>query len=288
MTQDRLLVHFQGRNVEVRCGCDALLAEVRTRFGHSSICGRDGTHADRRMELRELAPGFVELRDSTGRTAAGSLLYVLHQLRKWLTMALASDRPDLLWLHASAVAAGGRAIVLAGPAGAGKSTLAVHLLAGPWRLMGDDLVPVRPRTAEALPLPFTPEVRTASPGDGRDPHALRDHTKSLAVVSADQIVDWPVRVDAVIFLEYALTWIEQPALKPLTATVGAQALAEQCAFRTGNGVKTLSDAMSLARRVSCYRLCYRDSTKAVAELQRLMVPWTDGSIARADHARSRA
>ena len=270
MTQGPLLVGFHGRRVEVRCDCDALLAEVRTRFGHMSMCGHDGTDADLRMELREVAPGFVEARDSTGRTTAGSLLYVLHQLRKWLTVALASDRPDLLWLHASAVASGGRAIVLAGPSGAGKSTLAVRLLAGPWRLMGDDLVPVRSGTAEALPLPFTPEVRTASRGYGCDAHALRDLTKSLAVVSADQIVGWPVRVDAVIFLEYALTSIEQPALMPMTAIGGAQALAEQCAFRTGDGVKTLSDAMAFARRVSCYRLSYGDSTKAVAALLRLM------------------
>ena len=267
MTHDPLLVGFHGRSVEVRCDSDALLAEVRTRFGHMSMCGSDVSDADLRMELTEVAPGFIEVRDSTGRTTAGSLLYVLHQLRKWLTVALASDRPDLLWLHASAVASGDRAIVLAGPAGAGKSTLAVHMLAGAWRLMADDLVPVRPGTAEALPLPFTPEVRTPSRGNGGDAHALRDLTKSLAVVSADQIVGWPVRVDAVIFLEYARSSIEPPALMPMTAIGGAQALAEQCAFPTGTGVKTVSDAMALARRVSCYRLCYNDSSKAVAALR---------------------
>src|SRR4029450_12914214 len=65
----------------------------------------------------------------------------------------------VLWVNAAAASLNGSAILLAGGAGAGKSTVLVQLLERSWCLLADDIVTVRPHRREALPLPFNPEVR---------------------------------------------------------------------------------------------------------------------------------
>ena len=52
----------------------------------------------------------------------------------------------MLPLHASAVEWAGRAVLIAGPAGAGKSTLSAGMIARGARLIGDDLTVIDPRT----------------------------------------------------------------------------------------------------------------------------------------------
>ena len=55
----------------------------------------------------------------------------------------------MLALHASAVELGGQTVLIAGPAGAGKSTLSAGLIARGARLIGDDLTVIDPVTGRA-------------------------------------------------------------------------------------------------------------------------------------------
>lgn len=78
-------------------------------------------------------------------------------------------------LHASAVAIGGRAILLSGPSGAGKSSLARALIARGGVLISDDLSLLAPMEAGLPPmlLPGRPAIRllpdAASAGEPIDP-----------------------------------------------------------------------------------------------------------------------
>ncbi len=56
-------------------------------------------------------------------------------------------------LHASAVAKGGRALILSGESGSGKSTLAALLGEGDWRLMGDEFTLIDPVGGDAFAFP---------------------------------------------------------------------------------------------------------------------------------------
>ncbi len=56
-------------------------------------------------------------------------------------------------LHASAVAKGGRALIMSGESGSGKSTLAALLGEGDWRLMGDEFTLIDPASGDALAFP---------------------------------------------------------------------------------------------------------------------------------------
>ena len=138
----RLFAGFNGRQVEIDCGSDRLAFQVRLRLNHLLAAADPGASAALRLTLSEPAASYVELRDSTGRYVAGSLEHVLYFVRKWTTADFAAAHPHLLWLHAGAAAKDGAVVLLAGPTGAGKSTLVVRLLERGWRLFGDDVVPV--------------------------------------------------------------------------------------------------------------------------------------------------
>jgi hypothetical protein len=59
-------------------------------------------------------------------------------------IATAMARPDRLMIHGAVVARDGDALVVVGPSGQGKSTLAAAALLGGWELLGDDLAVVHP------------------------------------------------------------------------------------------------------------------------------------------------
>lgn len=56
-------------------------------------------------------------------------------------------------LHASAVAQGGRALIMSGESGSGKSTLAALLGESDWRLMGDEFTLIDPAGGDAFAFP---------------------------------------------------------------------------------------------------------------------------------------
>lgn len=69
-------------------------------------------------------------------------------------------------LHGSAVALGGRAVLIAGPSGAGKSTLCDALVRMGGKLVSDDLSALLPLLEDGEPmlLPGRPAIRLAIPG----------------------------------------------------------------------------------------------------------------------------
>ena len=77
-----------------------------------------------------------------------------------LQVALGWRRQMLL--HASAVARGGRALIMAGESGSGKSTLAALLGEGDWRLMGDEFTLIDPAKGDALAFPRAVSLKNAA------------------------------------------------------------------------------------------------------------------------------
>ena len=260
----RLFAGFNGRQVEIHCGSDRLASQVRLRLDH--LLATPGPHASAflRLTLSEPIPSCVELRDSAGRCVAGSPEHVLYFLRKWTTADFAAAHPSLLWLHAGAVAKDGVVVLLAGPAGAGKSTLVLRLLERGWRLLGDDVVPVDVSRQAALPLPFTPDVRTTPPADLDDQQAFVERPKRMVAVPADRVAREPGPIGAIVFPAYDRDRDARPSLAPLSVVSAAEALARALSYPTSDTRGLVADVFRLAQRIPCYRLHYRDATAAAA------------------------
>lgn len=89
----------------------------------------------------------------------GNLKEILQAVKYEVVMGLIQARPDLLWLHAGAVADGTGALILPAAGGSGKSTLVTQLCRRGWRYLSDDVVPLDLTTGKVLPFPQTPRVR---------------------------------------------------------------------------------------------------------------------------------
>lgn len=75
-------------------------------------------------------------------------------LFEWgLNWCIAAHVHDVLILHAAVLERGGRALILPGPPGAGKSTLCAALAVGGWRLLSDELALVTLDGQAILPIP---------------------------------------------------------------------------------------------------------------------------------------
>jgi hypothetical protein len=261
--QQAFVAGFGDCHVEVVCDSERLASELRSRWDHllgSPAAGRPAL----RLELSETATG-CELRDSTGRyQAAGPVEYVFRHARKWMTALFASAHPDLLWVHAAAATLDGTAVLLVGAAGAGKSTLVVSLVEQSWRLLGDDVVGIRPGRWEALPLPFSPEVRRQPDQPWEEAHALLERPKDVVRLLRTQVARAPAPVVTMVFPEYVPGPGDSAVIAPTTVVSAAQALAAHCAI--DDRPKTLSEVFRFARAVPSYRLRYRDSTAAAVEI----------------------
>ena len=129
-------------------------------------------------------------------------------LHSW-AMAMVCLQRDLLMLHASGVAFGGRVVAFAGDQGAGKSTLAAHCVRQGAKLFADDMLRIsfpadgRP---QAIPgMPFVKLWRNALDGIGDTGDAAApDHTRAgKSLVSfAGAIVDCELPLACVLVLEH--------------------------------------------------------------------------------------
>ena len=263
--QRLLLAGFDGRHVEVQVDTDWLEAECRARLAHLLVPHEDATRIILRLVLRELATSCVELSDSAGGNASGSIEYVMHHVNKWITAAFASAYPNLVWLHAAAATRDSCAILLAGGAGAGKSTLVARLIERNWHLLADDAAPLHPEGWMIRPLPFTPAVRRTAEHCGANAQAFLERRKEIVRVAPDEVAREPVPVGAIVFPEYERD-LAEPSLTPLTVVSAAQMLAAQEVCPGKDRLRRMRDIFTLVRRVPCYRLSYQDSTAAAARL----------------------
>lgn len=271
---DRLCLRFGTCGIEVSCDAVWLAAELRARLPWAS----DRPAPDRavlHIAVSALDADWIDVRDSAGRHERGSLVHALYHVRKWITSAFVAARPDPLWLHAAAAACDRTALLIAGPAGSGKSTLVAELLRHSWVLLADDAAAIE-RRCTVLPLPVSPEKRVAAAPPERDWPAFLAQPKVLCRVARAQIASREASIGAVVFLDPAFRE-PAPRLVQLRPIEALDALARQCLAPVHDRGVTLRALWTIVRTVRCSTLVCRDMAEAAYVIAR---HWPSMTVSR--------
>lgn len=166
-----------GVGVRLRSADRASIDLIDESFGVFRISATGG---EPMIELRaDDAPGAYAVVGPDGvvrrwRSSTDATLDLMDQLVRSLILGL--QQRGLFAVHAAAVAHRGRAVILAGPSGAGKTTLALGLAARGLELLSDELAVLDPATRLVHPYRRRLHIRPGTPQlvDGLEEIGLRE------------------------------------------------------------------------------------------------------------------
>ena len=267
-------IEFEGHQVAVGSDTHEVLAGLESMY--SAMIVPAAGRAVRTLVVSANGGSYRITGDTAFQVADGSLTDVLRCLRFSVIQGLMQARPDLLWFHAGAAAADGRAILLLGPRGRGKSTLIVSLCARGWTYLSDDVVPLNPASSRAVPFPLTP-ARREFPGQEMPADWLRSPNKVDVPLSSGGLCRHPVPVGALVFPRYRMG--AQARLSPCPAAEAAAELLQHCWNFAEYGKAALRRLCDLAARVPAYHLSFSNgdlATELLALLRLRVAPSPGG------------
>jgi hypothetical protein len=186
-------------------------------------------------------------------------------LRYWLVEHAVTRARGVVPLHAAALGRRGRGVLLAGPSGAGKTTLAVALAEAGWALASDDVAPIDAATGLVRPFPKPLSVRAratraALAGRWRPDWPPRAPEATPLVVPASMFgrqVE-PLAPAWLLFIAYGP---DEPAgFEPLP---GGRAAAMCIEYVRTSGEETVATLARLCRGVRAGHLRYRSTAEAL-------------------------
>jgi len=142
------------RRVRVDCTDSALRAVLAANYA-AMLESKEDVRFDLHYYVGrgEQSPGFVLSRPGENDQSAEDAGDLLFLLEKDIIVELQRKRPDLLFLHSAALDWRGKACLLVGESGAGKSTTAWALLHHDFRYLSDELSPIDVDTLQVHPYP---------------------------------------------------------------------------------------------------------------------------------------
>jgi hypothetical protein len=190
----------------------------------------------------------------------------------YLNRTIAAAPTELLLLHASAAACDGRAVICAGRAGSGKSTLVARLAQGGFGYLTDEITALTPaHSIEPYPKPISLEPASLpllglTPPAGPepiDPNASWQIPPGRLGAVAD-----PATATAVVFPDVVRG--ERAALVPLSRAEAVERLAESSFPLQAGPAETLPRIRALGDQVPCFRLRFHDLDDALASVLTIM------------------
>lgn len=185
-------------------------------------------------------------------------------------------------LHASAVARGGRAVILSGESGSGKSTLAALLGEGAWRLMGDEFTLIEPASGDALGFPRAISLKNAAIAEMAvrvDPARLGpllagtpkgDIRHLIPRADAIAAMHEPARPALILFPRFGGT----AAIEPMAPGEVFVRLTEASTNYVALGEAGFAALARLVRETPAFGISYPDSAAGMALVEQL---WADAA-----------
>jgi hypothetical protein len=194
---------------------------------------------------------------------------VIHELDNHLSIRFARARPDLYFVHGGALAAGGKAILLAGESGAGKSTLTYALASAGLEYLTDELSGIEPGTGLVHPYPRAICLKQDPPAPLRLPAQGWLRTEWTLHVSARAlsapVARGPSPLEKIFFIRYAPER-KAPALRRLSTGEASLRLYQNALNQLAHPECGLDTTLDLVRGARSYELLsagIEDTVRAV-------------------------
>ncbi len=246
-----------GRHVRVACHDASWVDIVRANYAAmrspASSCAPDlefviTGHADSPSQTLWQRGG-----DRVAESCASTLLY---RLEKAVTVSLQRLRPDLYFLHAAALTRSGRAYLLVGDSGHGKSTTAWGLLHHGFGYLSDELGPIELSTLRVQPYPHALCLKQPPPA-GYDLPAFGaidlGDTLHVPVNAMPAGVADACELGAVVFVCHDRS-LKSPRWRELSAAEASARMYAQTLNALAHPGQGVDAVVAVATRVPCYAL----------------------------------
>ncbi len=188
-------------------------------------------------------------------------------------------RRDALFFHAASLSLGGKGVLLVGPKGSGKTTLALALACRGHGFLGDETACYLPATGELLPfrrpvgLKPGPQAAAVAASLARLRPAADE--EGLVRIAVEKLLGpstaAPARLAALVFLR---GFGSEPVLEPVTAGRGELADLQPLASSLVNAPASqrVFAMVRLVGGASCYRLTAGDADSTARKLEEVIFP----------------
>jgi hypothetical protein len=271
-----------GRSVRIDCADSALRAVLAANYAAMAQLKEDGPfdlhyHVWRNKQ----PPGFALSRPDASASSAANPGDLLFLLERDLVVELQRRRPEFLFLHSAALDLRGKACLLVGESGAGKSTTTWALLHHDFHYLSDELSPIDVETLQvhgyphALCLKERPPRSYSLPGDALD-LGRTIHVPASAMPKA--AIREPRPIAALFLVKYS-SGLSAPSLRALGAAEASAHLYVSALNTLAHPNRGLDAVVRLAENVPCFALATADLPSTCALISSAMECATGDSSA---------
>lgn len=258
-------VDFQGSQVSVSSASPEVIEYVRSTFVHMMVPAESRLVGQ--IKIEPVPDGFVLITENRAEYPATLVDHFLPLLKDEVRLQFMRAHPELLWLHAGAIAKNGRATLIAAPSGQGKSTLSTLLVDKGWRFLSDDVAPIRMTPNEVLPFPQRPFRRVNPkrlvPMD--DVGLLRREGVDISPTVVHRV---PAPIAAIVIIEYDPA--TDASISRLPAGSGALEVLRNLTNFVDHKAGAVGGVAELARAVPIYALRYASRDAAAVLVDQLL------------------
>lgn len=262
-----------GVRVRVNAPDDRVCALLDHNFGAMADTATAVGDPELDYVIRARDEGFDLRRGDAWSDRAADDAQLLFLLEKDVTVELQKLRRDLYFLHSAALERDGRAFLLVGESGAGKSTTAWALANAGFRYLSDELAPITLGSGEVQAYPHALCLKSDPPDSFPLPPTVLRTARTIHVRAGDLpggICTAPTRLSVILFVGPRS---EKPSVRPVRAAEATARLYTQALNALAHPDAGLDPAVSLATRATCFEL----SPGRLDETARVLVDLAHGS-----------